>query len=288
MPKISFVIPTKNRADMIREALSSLIAQTESAWEAIVVDDHGRDRTEDVIRQLADGRICYLRLPDGCGQGVAAARNFGNLAAQSELLAVLDSDDIAKPHRAERTLSSYTELGWDFYCAREETEGPLYGLPLTTPQSLPVQWDSELFKTFSYVTHSTIAYTKRAALEIPYNSALPLLEDYDLISRFIELQKKMYYDTEVVVTYRRHPQSVTATHERGLRARYLHAIRSWRGWEAPAVDSRDLTNPPPQAPQGFAPEPELFSELEDSPEQPPHTEIGPAASGVPQGGAHMP
>ncbi len=241
MPKISFVIPTKNRADMIREALCSLQAQTEREWEAIVVDDYGCDGTEEVIRELADGRICYLRSPDGRGRGVAAARNYGNLIAQSELLAVLDSDDVAKPHRAERALSSYAEHGWDFYCARPQTEGPLYGLPLTPAQNLPARWDPELFKTFSYVTHSTVVYTKHAALEIPYNSALPLLEDYDLVSRFIDLRKKMYYDTEVVVTYRRHPGSVTATHDQELRARYLHAIRGWRGWEASRVTSRDLS-----------------------------------------------
>jgi len=242
MPKISFVIPTRNRADMIREVLRSLQAQTEREWEAIVVEDYGCDGTEEVIHELADGRICYLRLPDGRGCGVAAARNYGNLMAQSELLAVLDSDDIARPHRAARALSSYAEHGWDFYCARQETEGPLYGLPLTPAQNPPLRWDSELFKTVSYVTHSTVAYTKRAALEIPYNSALALLEDYDLISRFIELKKKMYRDSEVVVTYRRHPGSVTATHGRELRARYLHAIRGWRRWEAPSVDPRDLTD----------------------------------------------
>jgi glycosyltransferase involved in cell wall biosynthesis len=242
MPKISFVIPTKNRAGMIRDALCSLQAQTEAEWEAVVVDDHGGDRTEGVIRELGDVRISYHRLPENRGRGVAPARNYANLLARSPLLAVLDSDDLAKPHRASRALSSYAEQGWDFYSARAEMQGRVWGLPLTRQTKPPAAWDPELFKRVSYVAHSTVVYTRQAALEIPYNSALPLLEDYDLISRFIELGKKIYFDRAIVAIHRRHPESVTAMHDREVRARYLHAIRAWRRWERPSVDDRGLAD----------------------------------------------
>src|SRR4051812_25383502 len=98
LPKISFVIPVYNRAEMVLEALQSLKDQTISEWEAIVVDDHSTDNLEAALKDY-DPRVHYVRLPDKRGSGAACARNFGNLLAKSELIAVLDSDDLAKPDR---------------------------------------------------------------------------------------------------------------------------------------------------------------------------------------------
>lgn len=229
-PKISFVIPVHNRALLIQDALTSLIDQSISEWEAIVVDDNSTDNLEEVVKTF-DERVKYIKLPSNRGRGAACARNYGNLLAQSELIAVLDSDDLAKPDRAERAIKSYEEHNWDFYCARRELVGELKGA-LTIQKTLPEKWDSELFKTQSYVTHSSVVYTRNAALEIPYNSSLTALEDYDLITRFIVSGKKMFLDPYVTAVYRRHEGETITTHvAQEYRTKLLHAIRTWRGWE---------------------------------------------------------
>lgn len=230
LPEISFVIPTYNRADMILDALQSLEEQTISQWEAIVVDDHSTDNLEEVIKDF-DSRVSYVRLPDNRGRGVSCARNYGNLLARAELIAVLDSDDLAKPERAERAIKSYTKHKWDFYCARRETLNMVTG-ELTQQKVVPDKWDSKLFKTYSYVPHSTVVYTRKAALEIPYNSVLKFLDDYDLISRFIESGKKMFLDPVVVAVYRKHNKgSLTVNVSKDEQETFLHTIRTWRGWE---------------------------------------------------------
>lgn len=230
LPKISFVIPVRNRAVMILDALQSLKDQTISEWEAIVVDDNSSDNLEEVVNGY-DPRVKYIRLPQNRGNGSAAARNYGNYLAKAELIAVLDSDDLAKPERAIRAFESYEEHKWDFYCARRELVGEMKGA-LTIQRTIPEVWDSELFKTQSYVPHSSVVYTKKAALEIPYNSALPALSDYDLISRFITLGKKMYLDPVITTVYRRHEGETITTHvSQELRVKLLHSIRTWRGWE---------------------------------------------------------
>lgn len=230
LPKISFVIPTYNRANMILDALQSLKEQTAPEWEAIVVDDHSTDNLKEVVKNF-DPRVHCVRLPDNRGRGVSCARNYGNLLAKAELIAVLDSDDLAKPKRAELALKSYAEHRWDFYCARRET------LYMETgefkPQKVsPDYWDSELFKTYSFVSHCTVVYTKKAALEIPYNSALTCLDDYDLISRFMELGKSMFLDPVSVAIYRKHGNgSITDNVSTDNQEVLLDEIRTWRGWK---------------------------------------------------------
>lgn len=229
LPKITFVIPVRNRAVMILDALQSLKEQTISDWEAIVVDDHSTDNPESIVRGF-DPRVRFVSLPDDRGKGVSCARNYGNLLTKAELIAVLDSDDLAKPGRAERAIESFKKHKWDFYCARRETIEET-GV-ITAQKVTSEEWDSDFFKTQSYVPHSSVVYTRKAALEIPYNSALSALEDYDLITRFIISGKKMFLDPYVTALWRRHSGERITTHvDKEYQQRLLDAIGTWRGWK---------------------------------------------------------
>lgn len=241
MPKISFVIPTRDRGYLIRDTLKSLQAQTISDWEAIVVDDHGTDNTKQIVRGMKDPRIKYHAMPEARGSGAASARNYGNMIATSKILAVLDSDDICIPDRAAVTLKSYREHKWDFFSGGRFNLDNATGKLLPPKKKMPEQWNAKLFKTGSknYVTHSSVAYTKKAAMEIPYNSALPCFMDYDLISRFIESGKKMYFTPQPLVLWRRHPNTLSAANSHQT-AIYKGAIRAWRGWDRKKVDSKIL------------------------------------------------
>jgi len=90
-PKYSIVIPTHNRARLLRRALMSIVAQSYPAWEAIVVDDCSDENIREVIDELSDERIRYLRSERKTGG--AGARNIGIDAAAGEYVAFLDSDD---------------------------------------------------------------------------------------------------------------------------------------------------------------------------------------------------
>lgn len=229
-PKISFVIPVKNRVELLQSTLESLQKQTEPNWEAIIVDDHSSEDVEQVVTRFGDERLCYFKLP--LASGVAAARNYGNQRAKADIVAVLDSDDLAEPKRAEVTLKTYADHNWDFFSSGRLTLVMETGETKLPSVTLPQVWDPELFTTNGkeYVTHSSVAYTKQAAMEIPYNSALPCLDDYDLITRFIVLGKKMYFTPEILAIWRRHPDTLTAATADKIQG-YKKAIRSWRGWD---------------------------------------------------------
>jgi glycosyltransferase involved in cell wall biosynthesis len=99
---ITAVIPTYNRANLVANAIDSILNQTRPADEIIVVDDGSSDGTRDLIAGYGD-RIRYVYQEN---QGVAAARNTGLRNAKSTYLAYLDSDDLWEPSKLEYELKA--------------------------------------------------------------------------------------------------------------------------------------------------------------------------------------
>ncbi len=93
MPRISVIIPCRNSAETLASTLGSLISQSFTNWEAIVVDDGSSDETPELLAAIArtDARV---RVVSGASKGASAARNRGVRCARSELIAFLDSDDV--------------------------------------------------------------------------------------------------------------------------------------------------------------------------------------------------
>jgi glycosyltransferase involved in cell wall biosynthesis len=89
MVRISTVIPTYNRAELLERSVRSVLAQTRPADEVLVVDDGSTDATADVVRALGP-TVRYLRQANA---GASAARNHGVRVASGEYVAFLDSDD---------------------------------------------------------------------------------------------------------------------------------------------------------------------------------------------------
>jgi glycosyltransferase involved in cell wall biosynthesis len=98
-PLVSVVIPTYNHAHFLVAALQSVIDQTYSNWEAIVVDNHSTDNTGTVVQNFNNPRISLLKIHnDGV---IAASRNMGIKSAKGEWIAFLDSDDLWYPEKLQ-------------------------------------------------------------------------------------------------------------------------------------------------------------------------------------------
>ncbi|PKP05227.1 MAG: hypothetical protein CVU11_00785 [Bacteroidetes bacterium HGW-Bacteroidetes-6] len=93
-PFFSIVIPTWNRGDMIGKTLLSVLSQTHTNFEVIVVDDGSTDNTKDVVESFSDERLRYIWQQNA---ERAAARNNGTLHATGQYITFLDSDDLFKP-----------------------------------------------------------------------------------------------------------------------------------------------------------------------------------------------
>lgn len=95
-PRFSVVLPVRNAESLLPATLATLRAQSFANWEAICVDDGSTDGSPAILREAAatDARI---RIVEGHGAGVSAARNLGARLARGEILAFLDADDLWSP-----------------------------------------------------------------------------------------------------------------------------------------------------------------------------------------------
>ena len=103
--KISVVLPTFNRANLVSRAIKSVLAQSHEHFELIIVDDCSDDHTEEVVDSFTDPRIRYMR--HGKNMGGSAARNTGIKAAAGDYIAFLDSDDEWLPQKLEKQLAMF-------------------------------------------------------------------------------------------------------------------------------------------------------------------------------------
>lgn len=107
-PKVSVVIPTYNRADTVRGAIESVLAQTFSDLEVIVVDDGSSDDTGRILSDVFGDRIRYYAQTN---QGASVARNKGIEQARGEWIAFLDSDDLWEKEKLEWQLKALERFG---------------------------------------------------------------------------------------------------------------------------------------------------------------------------------
>lgn len=94
-PYFSIVIPTYNRAHLIRQTIESILAQEDTDFEVIVVDDGSKDNTEEVVRAITDERVAYHK-KENAERG--AARNYGAARARGAYVNFFDSDDLLYPN----------------------------------------------------------------------------------------------------------------------------------------------------------------------------------------------
>ncbi|MCK9299999.1 MAG: glycosyltransferase family 2 protein [Bacteroidales bacterium] len=107
---ISIITPCYNSVDFIPQAIDSVIAQTYTDWEMIVVDDNSRDNSAEIIQEYCrkDSRIRYIQTERPSGSPTLP-RNIGLEHARGRFIAFLDSDDVWLPGKLEEQLSLFQE-----------------------------------------------------------------------------------------------------------------------------------------------------------------------------------
>lgn len=101
-PVVSIVMPAYNSNATIGESIDSVLHQTFTDWELIIIDDCSEENIEEKVRSYSDKRIHYYRLAEN--HGVAYARNVAIKKARGRYLAFLDSDDLWLPEKLERQI----------------------------------------------------------------------------------------------------------------------------------------------------------------------------------------
>ncbi len=101
-PSVTVVMPVFNQACYVRAAIDSILNQTVSKFEFLIVDDGSTDGTSHVLHAVTDSRIRVIRIPHS---GFLTALRTGVEAASGDLVARMDSDDLCHPKRLERQIA---------------------------------------------------------------------------------------------------------------------------------------------------------------------------------------
>jgi glycosyltransferase involved in cell wall biosynthesis len=144
LPFFSIIIPTFNRASFICKAVDSVLAQTFSNWELILVDDGSTDNTSDLISQYSDDRIKYFKTPN---RERGAARNFGIEKAKGNWICFLDSDDyllklhfeIAHSLISSKEVNNVFHLNFEFRDNNDKLIIPARSLPEELNELLKIE-----------------------------------------------------------------------------------------------------------------------------------------------------
>lgn len=190
LAKVSVVIPCYNRSGIISRAISSVLAQTYSCLEIIVVDDGSADVEElaSVIGEFNDDRLRLIRHSENRYQ--PAASNTGIKAANGELVAFLDSDDEWLPQKLEKqvelwySLSQAKVLIYSQSDVRTEFEQP--GEEKIWPQRSITEDESigdYLFLNRGFLQTSSILLPRSVALQVQFDETVQKHTDYNLLLR---------------------------------------------------------------------------------------------------------
>jgi glycosyltransferase involved in cell wall biosynthesis len=134
MPRVTVIIPTYNYAEVLPYSIGSVLRQTFSDFELLVIGDHCTDASETVVRSIADPRVRWINLEKGTGHQ-SGPNNEGLRQGKGELTAYLGHDDLWLPRHLELAIGTI-DGGADFSYAITEMVTPDGRLPTFAPQEL--------------------------------------------------------------------------------------------------------------------------------------------------------
>jgi glycosyltransferase involved in cell wall biosynthesis len=209
-PAVSVIVPTFNRARLLPEAIDSVLRQTCTDFELIVVDDGSTDGTETAVAARPDPRIRYLRQPHS---GISSALNTGVRAARGRYVARIDSDD---RWHSEMLATLVPILEADMSAAAAYGVGQAMdadgrALPHTQGNQGRFPGDTLRSLVFDDCTCNVALVVRRACLEEAglYDEQLAANEDWDMWLRVARRRQRFVFVDTILASIRWHDGNLT-------------------------------------------------------------------------------
>ena len=206
VPKISVIMPVYNGEKYLKEAINSILDQTCSDFELLLIDDASSDKTGDIINSYDDNRIIYIKNEQNLG--LIKTLNKGLGLARGEFIARMDQDDISHPERFEKQLALLAgnpEIGvcgtWFTFFGDAVKERTIQH---------PENNENIKIHLLGYCTlgHPTIMLRKEVVLNLRYDEDYQSAEDYEFWTRLAKVTK-FYNIQESLLQYRLHKTNIS-------------------------------------------------------------------------------
>lgn len=240
VPRVSVLMTTRNGERTLQGSVASILAQTMTDFELIVVDDASSDATPLLLRAITDPRVVTIR--NETRLGIADARNRGLSHCQGRYIAALDHDDLSAPLRLE-TQAAYLDAHRDVVLVgtgvRELRDG------VTTPEDQPPRISPALLRLLLHFDNPLAWSSVMLRAEVLRRLAAPALrpdfepaDDFDLYHRLLACGEIARIDAPLT-TYRWHSSNASYDSDNRMTdsaARVLqHAYAPWFGADAAAA-----------------------------------------------------
>jgi glycosyltransferase involved in cell wall biosynthesis len=207
-PLVSVIVPAYNAAAWIHQTIASVLEQTYSAVEVLVIDDASKDAT---VKMLSDIGPRIRILENKTNLGLSASRNRAIAAAKGDYIALLDHDDLWAPEKLAMQMALFErqpELGLVYSDARYQTsEGRSWRSFVASP---PYRGDVFIpLLQENFVPCLTAVVPAKVLHDVgPFRTDLRILEDHDMFLRIARRHSLDYVD-QPLATYRIHDQNFT-------------------------------------------------------------------------------
>ena len=225
-PLVSVIIPTYNRADLLPRAVHSVLLQTYSNLEIIIVDDCSTDNTQEIVEAFADKRIRYICNKKNSWPCVS--RNRGLDFATGEYINFLDDDDEFSLTKLEKQVGKLQSLGdhvWIVTCDVEYRRDDIY-----TIKKNRKKWQiyPDLLQWYCvYWTHSMLI--RFDCLKwVNYDSSLPSGQEYDLMLQLAKKWVHFDYIPEKLCLVHQSRNQISFNFKKKIQGNFV-LIRKWRG-----------------------------------------------------------
>ncbi|GAB2778755.1 hypothetical protein GCM10010465_26700 [Actinomadura fibrosa] len=209
--KVSVIIPTYNRVMFLGETLNSVITQSFSDWECIVVDDGSNDHTAELMEFYTniDDRILYYQRPEDRPKGANACRNFGLENSKGKYIQWLDSDDIISPDKLEKQYQQLETNNATISFSRWgrlsiSGESKIFEqLPVYRNFKSSYQFFEILADSVGYLPNHSYLISREAVIRAGgWFEFLSVNQDGEFMARVISNADKIYFSPDPVAYYR--------------------------------------------------------------------------------------
>ncbi len=221
--KISVIIPTFNRGNLIGKSIKSVLNQTLQNLEIIIIDDGSTDDTKKEVEKFQDERIKYIKLQNN--NGGANARNIGIEIASGQFISFQDSDDIFYYNKLEKQLENLNnrKSHLDFCKIHVIFNNSFHYFVPTQKTEKRIEnghFFEELISYGNFISTQSIVVKASFMKKYRFDTNMPRLQDYDIILRMIP-KVKISYTKDALVDLHIQKDSIQLSSDKLKKAIYL-------------------------------------------------------------------
>ena len=210
-PAITVLMPVYNGGPFLREAINSVLRQTFSDYELLIIDDASMDGSSEIIASLDDPRVRVIT--HSRNLGLVASLNDGLDQARGQFIARMDADDVMLPHRLEKQFRYLEEHPTVALVAAFvdviNPDGDVTGVWETDRAAVSEEEIRKMMPRTTCIAHPTVMIRRSALGSLRYDARMSEGEDWDLWLRMQSRGLRIAKIPEALLLYRQHPNSFT-------------------------------------------------------------------------------